>query len=66
MRRWVCIVALLAGFTSDDYGRHARLPRPIPIERLLGATIAGDRGPDRPTGGQTIDWWTAGSRRSLT
>ena len=34
MRRWVCIVALLAGFAGDDYARGARLRSPVPIERL--------------------------------
>jgi hypothetical protein len=36
MRRWVCIVALLAGFTREDYVRSARLPDAPPVERLLG------------------------------
>ena len=30
MRRWVCIVALLAGFSGDDYVRGARLRTPSP------------------------------------
>ncbi|HEX5823579.1 MAG TPA: hypothetical protein VFY18_03875 [Candidatus Limnocylindrales bacterium] len=54
MRRWVCIVALLAGFTADDYGRGSRLRQPVAIERLIGDR----RGPRarglEPTGA----WWT--------
>ena len=38
MRRWVCIVALLAGFSGDDYVRGVRLRQPV-----------ADRAPDRPT-----------------
>ena len=56
MRRWVCIVALLAGFTADDYVRDARLRRPVAIERLLDPRDAVARGATRgltPTGA----WW---------
>jgi len=49
MRRWVCIVALLAGFSRQDYVRGVRLPATVPIERLLGA--GGRSG--LPTGA----WW---------
>ena len=52
MRRWVCIVALLAGFARDDYGRAARLREPVAIQRLL-APQPGGRGLT-PTGA----WWT--------
>jgi hypothetical protein len=55
MRRWVCIVALLAGFTADDYTRSARLRNPIAIERPLDAP-AGMAG--RGTAfGTTLAWW---------
>jgi hypothetical protein len=54
MRRWVCIVALLAGFVADDYVRGSRLPRPVAIERLI------DDGPGRRARGldPTGAWWT--------
>jgi hypothetical protein len=41
MRRWVCIIALLAGFSADGYVRSARLRDAVPIERQLGAREAG-------------------------
>jgi hypothetical protein len=54
MRRWVCIVALLAGFAADDYVRGTRLRQPVAIERLIGEWRGRDsRGVD-PTGA----WWT--------
>jgi hypothetical protein len=33
MRRWVCIIALLAGFSADAYAWSARPRQPVPIER---------------------------------
>ena len=54
MRRWVCIVALLAGFAADDYARGSRLCQPIAVERLIGDWHGRPaRGLD-PTGA----WWT--------
>jgi hypothetical protein len=44
MRRWVCIVALLAGFTGDDYVRSARLRDPVAVERLIDPRGSGARG----------------------
>ena len=35
MRRWVCIIALLAGFSADGYAWSARPRQPVPIERRL-------------------------------
>jgi len=35
MRRWVCIIALLAGFSADGYVRSARLRTTVPIVRQL-------------------------------
>ena len=35
MRRWVCIVASLAGFSGEGYAWSARARIPIPVERLL-------------------------------
>jgi hypothetical protein len=49
MRRWVCIIALLAGFSADGYVRSARLRTMVPIERQLD-------GP-RPGLNQTAAWW---------
>ena len=49
MRRWVCIVALLAGFAGQDYVWAARPRIPIPIERLL---LRRD-----DTSVRSADWW---------
>ena len=35
MRRWVCIVALLAGFSASDPSWSIRPRQPIPVERRL-------------------------------
>ena len=35
MRRWVCIVALLAGFSGTDYVRAARLRDSVAVVRML-------------------------------
>jgi hypothetical protein len=48
MRRWVCIVALLAGFTGQDYVWSARLRHPVAVERLIG----------RGSFAQTGAWWS--------
>jgi len=51
MRRWVCIVALLAGFGSQDYPWRVRIRLPVAVERPLERY----RGRDGlPT---TADWW---------
>ena len=52
MRRWVCIIALLAGFSGDDYVRGARLREPVAIERLIGTGRLDERRP-----AQTGAWW---------
>jgi hypothetical protein len=52
MRRWVCIVALLAGFAGDDYVRGVRLRQPVAVERLIDTHRVGTRGLV-PTGA----WW---------
>jgi hypothetical protein len=49
MRRWVCIIALLAGFSADGYARSARLRTAVPIERQLDGT--------RPGLSPTSAWW---------
>jgi hypothetical protein len=50
MRRWVCIIALLAGFSGDGYAWTIRPRIPTPIERPIEA---------RPGPGlrATADWW---------
>jgi hypothetical protein len=53
MRRWVCIVALLAGFAGDDYVRGSRLREPVAVERVIGPRQRGTRGLV-PTGA----WWS--------
>jgi hypothetical protein len=52
VRRWICIFALLTGFTSQDYTRFARSPRPStpteqPYDRLpwIGPEV------------QPASWW---------
>jgi hypothetical protein len=52
MRRWVCIVALLAGFAGDDYVRGIRLREPVAVERLIETRRRGAHGLV-PTGA----WW---------
>ena len=53
MRRWVCIIGLLAGFASADPGRTARTRDPVAIERSLASFRAIDPAA-LPT---TADWW---------
>jgi hypothetical protein len=53
MRRWVCIVALLAGFAGDDYVRGVRLREPVAVERLIDTSRRPTRGLV-PTGA----WWS--------
>ena len=44
MRRWVCIVALLAGFAGEDYVRGVRLREPVAVERVIEPRRGGTRG----------------------
>ena len=53
MRRWVCIVALLAGFAGDEYVRGIRLREPVAVERLIDSRPRATRGLV-PTGA----WWS--------
>lgn len=57
MRRWVCIVALLAGFTADDYVRGVRLRQPVAIERLLDPRDGTARGATRGLM-PAAAWWS--------
>ena len=54
MRRWACVVLLLAGFVRQDYVYAARPRVPVPIELPF----------DAPAGGAleirlrpTVAWW---------
>jgi hypothetical protein len=53
VRRWVCLIALLAGFAGDDYTRAARVRTPVPIERRL-RDVERSAGPRLPLEA----WWT--------
>lgn len=53
MRRWVCIIGLLAGFASADPGRGARIRQPVAVERSL-ASFRADDPAALPT---TAAWW---------
>ncbi|HYM84031.1 MAG TPA: hypothetical protein VEY67_07765 [Candidatus Dormibacteraeota bacterium] len=53
MRRWVCIVGLLAGFASADPRPVTRVRGPVPIERSLASFRSIDPGA-LPA---TADWW---------
>jgi hypothetical protein len=56
MRRWVCIVALLAGFaTGPDPRPRPRRP-PVAVERLLEEVVGADRLPRDVLRG-TAAWW---------
>ena len=44
MRRWVCIIALLAGFAGDDYSRGARLREPVAVQRVIDPRQRGSHG----------------------
>jgi hypothetical protein len=50
VRRWVCVIVLLFGFSGDQYAWTARPRIPVPIERVMGA---GRRERDLPEGA----WW---------
>jgi hypothetical protein len=51
MRRWVCIIALLAGFSGDGYARTSPIRLAAPIERPIESAT--------PTHGlrPTLAWW---------
>jgi hypothetical protein len=57
MRRWVCIIALLAGFSADGYVRGPRLREPVAVHRLI------DERRSPGTGfAPTSAWWTRPAR----
>jgi hypothetical protein len=49
MRRWVCIIALLFGFSADSYAWSVRPRTPVPIERQID--------PASPGLSPTMAWW---------
>jgi hypothetical protein len=51
MRRWVCIIALLTGFSGQGYVWSARAREPVPIERPVARPVRAD--------GMrlTAEWW---------
>ena len=51
VRRWICIIALLAGFTREDYVWSARVHTVAPTEMPI------DRMPMRGREVQPWDWW---------
>jgi hypothetical protein len=51
MRRWVCIAALLAGFSRDGYVWTVRPRLPVPVARSL------ESGPGRRGILLTGAWW---------
>jgi hypothetical protein len=51
MRRWVCIAALLAGFSRDGYAWTVRTRIPVAVERGIDLS-SGRRGTL-----QTGAWW---------
>ena len=51
MRRWICIITLLAGFTSQDYVWLGRSRPPTATEQPY------DRLPWRGIEVQPWDWW---------
>jgi len=56
MRRWVCIIALLAGFSADGYAYTVRSRPPVPIERSLSEPD--DPRPERVDRlNRTAAWW---------
>jgi hypothetical protein len=56
MRRWVCIVALLAGFSADGYAYTVRSRPPVPIERQLSEP-ADSRAERARSMTRTAAWW---------
>ncbi|HVA87089.1 MAG TPA: hypothetical protein VNF73_12345 [Candidatus Saccharimonadales bacterium] len=51
MRRWICIIALLAGFTREDYVWTAHMPTITPTQLPI------DRLPWRGPEVQPWNWW---------
>jgi hypothetical protein len=54
MRRWVCIIALLAGFSGDSYSWSARPRSPVPIVRQVDLPLPRSAQPGLLP---TSAWW---------
>jgi hypothetical protein len=54
VRRWVCIIAVLVGFSGDGYVWSARPRIPVPVERVLDPDAAHDDGLPE------VAWWRLG------
>ena len=54
VRRWVCIIAVLVGFSGDGYVWAARPRIPVPVERLIDPDRARDEGLPE------VAWWRLG------
>ena len=57
MRRWVCIVTLLAGFSANDYAYSVRPRNPVPIERPLEEPGRAEAMVARRDLSRTAAWW---------
>jgi len=57
MRRWVCIVVLLAGFSGQGYAWTIRPRIPAPIERPFEPRLSVRRAGGRRAIEPTTDWW---------
>jgi hypothetical protein len=57
MRRWVCILTLLAGFSADGYAYSARPRIPVPIERPLDEPLRSAAQVRRADLSRTAAWW---------
>jgi hypothetical protein len=53
MRRFVCVIALLAGFSGQGYAWTMRPRLPIPIERPVAPATRGQTRGFVPT----LEWW---------
>ena len=56
MRRWVCIITLLAG-PADGYAYSARPRNPVPIERPLDEPRIAGAAVVRRDLSRTAAWW---------
>jgi len=57
MRRWVCILTLLAGFSVDGYAYSARPRNTVPIERPLDEPRRAGARVSRDDLSRTAAWW---------
>jgi hypothetical protein len=57
MRRWVCVIALLAGFSADGYAYTVRPRNPVPIERRLDDPAHDPESGAPQSLSRTAAWW---------